>query len=250
MLRVSPVCDDAACYKNTVLFFGCSYTYGEGINDNETFPYLVGTSSKTKVYNFGFHGYGPHQMLSEIEHGFVKHVVDSSPKYAIFTTAYFQVERAAGYDSWDYHGPKYILSKDGKLEYAGHFDDPLGMKLLVELSEKSSIVEEILENRNHVDEGDVERYVAIVVAAKNALLKEFPGIEFHVIYWDFDKEHDPMILERFQQEGIKVHLISKILQYPATYNHYVISAFERHPNSTANKCIATYIVENILHKPF
>ena len=49
-----------------VLFFGCSYTFGEGVNDAETLPYRTGVlaEGRLRMINFGLHGYGPHQMLA------------------------------------------------------------------------------------------------------------------------------------------------------------------------------------------
>jgi hypothetical protein len=56
--------------------FGCSFTFREGVEDREAMPYLVGELSKYIVYNFGFHGYGAHQMLSALEYGIVDRIVD------------------------------------------------------------------------------------------------------------------------------------------------------------------------------
>lgn len=95
-LRISPTFPSAEC-TGSVLFFGCSLTFGEGLNDHEAMPFLVGTLSQRKVYNFAFHGYGPHQMLSAIEHGVVDKTVDGDPQYAIYQTGLFHVARAAGY---------------------------------------------------------------------------------------------------------------------------------------------------------
>ena len=44
-----------------VLFFGCSYTFGEGVNDTETLPYRTGVLAEglLRMINFGLHSYGP-----------------------------------------------------------------------------------------------------------------------------------------------------------------------------------------------
>lgn len=45
------------------LFLGCSYTFGAGLNDTSTFPYIFSTGNPHySAYNYGFSGYGPHQM--------------------------------------------------------------------------------------------------------------------------------------------------------------------------------------------
>jgi len=248
-LRIPPELKDPS-YKDAVLFFGCSLTFGEGLNDNETVPYLVGVLSKSKVYNFGFHGYGPHQMLSAVEHGLVNKVVDCKPKYAIFQTGFFQVPRAAGYAEWDEHGPKYILSEDGRVKYAGHFDDTFGGWLTKKLLKRSAIYLKLYQYNVFVSKKDIDRYIAIVIASKNELQKEFSGLEFHIIYWNYNEDKtDKGIVERLQKEAVNVHLISDILpDFNKKKSDYQIGVSDQHPNFMANKYIANYIVRNILHK--
>ena len=38
----------------TVLFFGCSFTFGEGLNDSETLPYQVGIQSGGRYRTLNF----------------------------------------------------------------------------------------------------------------------------------------------------------------------------------------------------
>ncbi len=82
-----------------VLFFGGSFTFGEGLNDNETMPYSVGIKMKGKyqVYNFGFHGYGPHQMLSAIEHNMVNDIISCKQKYVIYQALVTHADRSGGF---------------------------------------------------------------------------------------------------------------------------------------------------------
>jgi len=56
-----------------VVFFGCSFMFGHGVKDDETLPYyFVREASGTiEGFNFAGDGWGPHQMLREIETGFV-----------------------------------------------------------------------------------------------------------------------------------------------------------------------------------
>jgi hypothetical protein len=64
--RVTPVKDPAGRNKYA-LFFGCSHTFGEGLDDNQTLPYFFGREKKDYTpYNYGFMGYGPQQMLMQL----------------------------------------------------------------------------------------------------------------------------------------------------------------------------------------
>ncbi|MCX6183113.1 MAG: hypothetical protein NT150_14455 [Bacteroidetes bacterium] len=58
--RTSPF--DSIKSKQAV-FLGCSFTFGEGLNDEQTLPYLVGKNSAYNTYNLACLGYGPQQAL-------------------------------------------------------------------------------------------------------------------------------------------------------------------------------------------
>ncbi|OQY36439.1 MAG: hypothetical protein B6243_03195 [Anaerolineaceae bacterium 4572_5.2] len=48
-----------------ILFFGGSFIFGEGLNDDETLPAHVGRlAPRYRPYNYGLSGYGPQQMLA------------------------------------------------------------------------------------------------------------------------------------------------------------------------------------------
>jgi hypothetical protein len=260
-LRVSPpseVINDSPC----ILFFGDSFTFGEGLEDNQTMPYLVGELSKYKVYNFGFHGYGPHQMLSALEHGVVDEIVKCKPRVAVYQALVDHVARSAGLSAWDKHGPKYSLS-DGVLKYDGHFDDhssipPEGristiisrVRMGVQAQiEKSSTYKKYFANRSYVNAGNVEVFLAIVDASKNKFTRTYPGSAFHVVLWDEDPndQYYNMVREGLEKKGINLHLVSSILpNFSDKRPTYEISPYDKHPNALANTYIARYVVQIIL----
>ena len=83
-LRVIP---DTAPPENapTAAFFGCSLTYGDGVLDNETLPAQVAQRRPDLQFvNFGFSGYGPHQMLANLESGRVEELCPNPPRRMIF----------------------------------------------------------------------------------------------------------------------------------------------------------------------
>lgn len=58
-------------YFGCILVYGGSFTYGEGLNDEQALPWRIDilTGRRHQVFNFGLHGYGPHQMLASLESG-------------------------------------------------------------------------------------------------------------------------------------------------------------------------------------
>ena len=57
-------------------FFGGSFMFGHGVENDQTLPYYFVRNSRGTFegFNFAGEGWGPHQMLSEIETGFVRRV--------------------------------------------------------------------------------------------------------------------------------------------------------------------------------
>lgn len=100
---------------NALLFFGCSFTFGEGISDDETLPALTQkvSNGRLETKNFAFHGYGPHQLLSIIENredqSLSRLRAGEKVVGGVFQTITGHVDRAMGFSSWEDEGPYYVL---------------------------------------------------------------------------------------------------------------------------------------------
>ena len=101
-LRIaSPSVNTEKRQSNCLLFFGDSFTFGEGVKDDETMPYRVSEKTKRRyhAYNFAFLGYGPHQMLAQLQEGLVDAAIECKPAVAIYQALPDHVSRAAGLGS-------------------------------------------------------------------------------------------------------------------------------------------------------
>jgi hypothetical protein len=245
--------------RECVLFFGGSFTFGEGLNDNETMPYIVGikTYGKYKIYNFGFHGYGPHQMLSAIEHDMVDNIVECKPKYAIYQALVTHVDRSSGLSFWDRHGPRYILHADGSVKYSGHFDDDKiesGIKMKVRNQMKKSLIyKKYIDRKEPVSRANIDLYVEIIDKSKQLLEEHYPGLKFHVILWDDkpkrNKRNRKLIMSLLKEKLVPLHTIEQILDYSENKSMYkLIPPYDNHPNALANELIAEYVITHILKK--
>jgi hypothetical protein len=252
-LRVSPPYDRQNG-RGAVLFFGGSFTFGSGVNDEETMPYATGTKTNGEyhVYNFAFRGYGPHQMLSALEHGIVDSVIDEPPKYAIYQAIADHVPRAAGLKSWGMHDPKYVLDDGGKAVYVGSFDEEEGVvlqRLRAEIM-KCHIVEAIVEsyrNRHAYDQGNIDLFAAIVSASRDTIETRYEDCEFHVILWGPSATGSDTILETLNKHGIRVHQVGDILpQRSKRRMEYRVSENDNHPSAVADDLIAEYVVNTII----
>lgn len=256
-LRIAPPSENAS---NSVLFFGCSFTYGEGVQDDEALPFQAGLQSEGRfqTHNFGFHGYAPNQMLASIESGRLANLVALPPRYAIYQALPDHVARVSGKIPYGKHSPRYVLNADGTVTLAGHFDDggkkpsALQLRLRGQLK-KSATYRTITSIEPAINENDVRLLLAIVRQSRDKLVAQYPGIEFHVLLWrNFSREkklHE-QLLAGFGQLNIPVHRIERVLPgYDAAPEQYWLSPHDQHPNAMANRLIADYVVTRILSSP-
>jgi hypothetical protein len=243
--------------QECILFFGNSFTFGIGVNDEETMPYQVGTKLDGKywIYNLGVGGYGPHQMLSALEHGIVDGIIDCEPRYAVYQAILEHVPRAAGRSRIDRHGPQYLLGSDGAVRFVGSYG---GGKLgalsdtLWKQIDKSLLFRNLWElwaMRLSVSEGEIDLFLGIVANSRDIIESRYPGSEFHVILWDSVRgPNSDTVLKGLADRGINVHTVSDIIpdleENPSRY--YIAPPVEWHPAPSAYEQIASYVVSQIV----
>ena len=256
-LRATPAAGSGV--DECILFFGGSFTFGEGVEDAESMPWLVGesTGARYRVYNFGFHGYGPHQMLSALEHGMVDRVVDCRPKYVFYQAIRAHLKRVANVRSapHELHNPRYRLLRNGDVVYDGHFDDPGGLPeaLVVGRSKlPGPFMRSYLFAELHwflFDVADqIDLLVAIVDRSRRTVERRWPGSEFHVILWNESIQTKALRLERaLVKRKLRVHRVSDMLPgYFADKHRYHISEIDSHPNARAHALIAGHVAREII----
>ena len=230
-LRVSPPSapDPAA----TVLCFGGSFMYGEGVRDHETLPFRVGARSQgsVKIYNFAFFGYGPHQMLAMLETGSVARIVEPQGKVtAIYLMIEDHVRRCAGLSEWGMDGPRYVLD-EGVVRRAGTFADR------VPVIYKSEIFKRIRRRTAIEQPHHRTLLVAIVDAARRRFEALYPGGIFHVLLWPGPRNEE--FGTALRESGLTV----RVLELPPG-DLYIPG--DGHPNARAHDAAAAFVLREIL----
>jgi len=267
-LRVSPPGrggPPTAC----VIFFGDSFTFGEGLNDTETLPYRVGAigGGRFVVYNFGFHGYGPHQMLSALEHGRVASILKCRPTHVIYSAIRDHVARVVALNTWGGHDPRYRLEPGGSVRYDGHFDGDkppvrsrLGARVHKQLG-KSALYLWITSRRRRVTEQDLELFVGIVAQARRIVESSYPGCVFEILLWNGEPDEAtearglngrrPSDIEwALRRVGFAPRIVENILpSYQVDSASYILSPFDAHPSARANDLLARDVVRSIIEAP-
>jgi hypothetical protein len=118
--------DDRERRDRFLLFFGDSFTFGEGAPGDRTLPAFVARAApRYAPYNYAFHGYGPHQLLAKLESGVLRGEVREEEGVLVYGLIGAHVSRAIGsmvvYTGWAHAAPYYELDAAGKPQRRGTF---------------------------------------------------------------------------------------------------------------------------------
>ena len=228
----------------SILLFGGSFTFGEGVADDETSAYLLGEAlaGKAEVYNFGYGGYGPHQMLSMLRSGRVEEIVHGEPKWVFFQLIDHHVRRVVGNTPWSIHDPRYVLTEDGGVRYSGLQCDPRSeSSFLVKVLGTSAIYREVA---SHTFPHDVDTLLGVVRTARREVEARFPGCRFVVVHWDRETWKSRRMRSGLDEAGIPVIRVRDVLPgYAKDPSLYHLSPDNHHPTAEAHALIARCLAE-------
>ena len=109
--RITPSIDENS--KIIVNFYGCSFMFGEGLNDWETIPFFVSRQlNSVRVNNYGFHGFGANNALDIMES--TRDLIVGQLNF--FLTAPWHAPRGSCKPSWVTGFPRYIMKDDSVLK--------------------------------------------------------------------------------------------------------------------------------------
>ena len=249
-LRVTP----GSNASRSLLFLGCSFTFGDGVEDHETLPHQVArmTRGRYRVFNFGRSGCGPHDILAMMETDVTDRIVGPVvPRLVLYQALPCHVRRAAGIDHGADGGPRYVLAEDGSLAQDGYYQPWHGTPGLLRSKvfkqvDKSSIGKRVLALRRPVTSRDVGLTLAIVSRLRDLVLRKWPRAEFHVLIWEDHPWIPARLIRGLAAAGIATHRISAAI--PEINNDatpYEIP-LDGHPNARAYGYIARYVVDVLL----
>lgn len=224
--RIVPKVDNA---RRCVLLFGDSFTFGEGVNDDETTAAQLVTRSKgqVEVKNLGIGGWGPHQFLAGLQSGRFQRAIGCKPTDAVYLMIAAHTARAAGRGKWDRFGPMFVVDDKGRPVRAGNFN-----------TVGKSWRELVGFNRLTEDEEE-ELSATILSEASRELERLYPGIRFHVFLWDGVPDG---VARRLKDRGVSVHTIRQIIPDYSDEKYLIAPPYEYHPKPVAYEKVADYVL--------
>jgi hypothetical protein len=229
---------------SNVLFFGDSYTLGEGVQAADSLPAQLERLGQGALacHNFGFHGYGPHHMLARLQDSADPALIRPGATPLVVHISLFpdQVKRLMGRVLWDFQGPHYRL-EDGQLVHQGPFHPPWRARLMTAWS-RFVLVKRLYAARPHQPSAsDLDTYVATLQASQRLVQQRYPEAEFLVIVW-VRRFPGSEVVERLRQVGINAISVADILPQRDQKEFY-IHPQDKHPNAKAYAALAAYLWE-------
>jgi len=234
-----------------VVFFGGSYTFGEGVEDDQTLPNQVARRAPGwRVTNFGFPGYGPGQMLRRIEDPQVLEPFKNSDARAIYTYISRHPERVVGNmritTSWARDFPHFVLTPEGALEYRGTMTEgrPIRSRIYHWLSKDPALKFFDLDWPVRVTHSGFELTARIVEESRNRWVASLnPASFIVVIYPSNGKGHEPndAFIPYLELKGISY------LDYSERFEGMtdVWIPGDGHPTAAAHQRVAEWLVEDL-----
>jgi hypothetical protein len=233
----------------TFLFFGGSFVFGEGIDDEETLPFFFSRQLgfRYNVLNLGFSGYGPHQMLRALEIGQFVDAVAEPVVAAIYVGGPSHVFRLAGRSWWDPFGPSYVLKPDGDVVYEGPFVEIperwtgayYTLLKMVEAARRSVVIDQTLDlfSKAGPDTAfeDIDLYVGVLSRASELLDQRY-GARLYVLFWDDDGALSGRILKKLADSSLPYRSVSSYLSKTQRTEYRIPR--DGHPTAAANEIIA------------
>jgi hypothetical protein len=250
-LRIAPPVNPDRL-KGTVLMFGGSFTYGDGVANDEALPYQIGllTGGDLRVLNLGFHGYGPQQMLAALEAGRCNEIVaPNKPVVAVYQCSLHHARRASGRIPWREGMPRYRRDSRGTLVRDGLYPREVSNRgPLGQLFDRSFLYRRTFGDERRVSRQEIDLLIEMIEQSSRATASLFGGARLLVLYWDDSGRQDTALIRGLDLRNIPVLRVSEAIDVHDPKIR--IDRRDRHPSADTHRRLAEYVVERAVDPQF
>ena len=233
--------------NDCVLFFGGSFTWGEGVEDHQTIPrqFSVASGLAVNAVNFGYAGYGPNHMLRAIEDGILSSACDSQIRAVFYTAIPVHYLRSAGLVDWGPKSPRYVFNENAEaIRFAGPLYADMQDFVDFQRRRQSALIIEVWNLAKRPSALSVNS--AIVREAASRIEAELGG-PFVILYWDLiESGRDPQ-LTTLKESGFSTFLVSELLTRDQMTNLRIPG--DGHPNAEAYKLLGHALYKRLTPTP-
>ncbi len=233
------------------VFFGDSFTFGEGLADADTMPqkYADLFAGQRRVLNLAVTGYSPQQFLMEVQRGLRDDVIGPRPAAFVFLTSPFHAMRTACKETWTPRAPRYALV-DGGPVFQGVCDRGASLAVHEFLENTALYRVAIRPYAVRLTHADIDLYIRILAEAVR-ISKERYGVTTLVPFVDSLPGYlagtgydDAAVIAALRAQGVWV-VDMTLPDASATGAPYAIAG-DGHPTGAANAARAQMIADALV----
>lgn len=250
--RVTPL-EQTDQRQQFMLFFGDSFTFGEGVQDNETLPYYVAQSLPDyRAYNYGLSGYGPQQMLAKLQSDDLITEVPEGEGIVIYVFIDAHVERAIGsmyvYNNWGDQMPYYTTTWQGDLVRQGNFTTgrPLVSSLYWWLGQREMARYYNINLPNELASHHYGQAARIIAEARDTFRAKYNSDEFYVVIYPDEGDYFEDMEIFFDQYNLNILNYDERMKLNPDEGLAIKG--DGHPTGQAHQIVADWIVEDLQKK--
>lgn len=234
--------------KKPIVLFGCSFTYGYGLEENQTFSQKLADASGRTVYNRGWIGTGTPFMYYQLNRKDIKKEIPDA-EYIIYTFMPDHFYRLLG-GRVSAFAPDIMLSykiKNGKLIEQKPLFLPLHSLFTV------INIEDIIHSKKNRDlEPQKQMFDKLMLESFKLAKLKYPNAKFIILLFDNKEEHNKggksnaisTYVKTYNQKGFVVIPVDKLLGHKLEDSKYYTTD-GYHPSETAWNEIVPKLVKNL-----
>lgn len=240
--------------KQSLLFWGCSFTFGEGLNDNETFTSVLSKNLNIKTYNLGIPGASPARFAYALEHysdDLIFDESDQNEKINFYVFMNDHIRRVMNNpeklnDEFHFNNEPQFYLEEGKLKSVSSLSEYNALEnLIVKVLSKSFFLKILNLSYPTIDKETVKLFGKVVAKLRDEIQARHPtSKDFYVIFWPGHHFFNSQIKEELKNNNIKY------LDYGGLNIHELLRSRETqikdgHPSVTANNLLAFLIEKDL-----
>lgn len=249
--RITPAKDKGKKSKHLV-FYGCSYTAGEGVGQEETIPYFTAAATNDyRAYNLAVNGGNVSEAWSYTHHLDKLQDIPEKKGYAFYIFFDDHIPRYKGniqnIHEWIYSRPLVRPETDGKIKYYGLWRNarPFAVWLSHVLSH-SALLKTLKFNFPPIYPQDLDDFVKVLASVRDGYWKKFGSDNpFIVVFYFKHAEHyAPLLKPLLERENIP-YLDYSIVGLHQLSDRKLTIPYDSHPNALAHKIVGEQIAEDL-----
>jgi len=234
-----------------VAFFGCSFTFGEGVPDTATLPavFAANTRYPVRVYDRGFHGWGPQAMLALLEAPDYVLDIPQRSGVAVFTTIDDHLARLRGdyyvVSDWGPRMPYYERGHDGIPTRHGDFTTGRPFhRIVYGIARHSRVLSRLLTGATRPHSAEDWSFMADVFQRSCTLFAgRYDSHGCYVVIWPTMVEEHLHLAPRLRERGVRVLDYSSLWQYADSVRYQIRK--DGHPTPEAYRVVGARLTADL-----